>query len=196
MREPERRARLAHVTLEDRGDDAGPVIVGYAAVFERETDLGWFTEEVAPGAFKETIEDDDIRSLVDHDSSRILGRTSAETLRVSEDERGLRMEIDVPDTSAGRDIVTSIKRGDVDGASFSFDVLDDKWETRDGKDHRTLERVKLYDVGPVTFPAYTDTTVAARSLEAVRNGEEVTKRRALQEQRERDEMYHRQRSVV
>jgi hypothetical protein len=139
-------------------------LVGYAAVFDSPTDLGWFVEVVERGAFTETINQDDIRALVDHNSGRIIGRNKSGTLALSEDERGLLVDITLPDTQAGRDIRESVKRGDIDGQSFAFDTLDDAWETKDGKEYRTLTRVKLYDVGPVAFPAYPDTTVAVRSF--------------------------------
>ena len=100
------RASLGNVELRADGDGP-PVIVGYAAVFDRVADLGWFEEEVAPGAFTETIRDDDIRALVDHTPARILGRNAAGTLRLSEDKVGLRMEIDVPDNTTGADIVAT-----------------------------------------------------------------------------------------
>lgn len=169
--------RVTSLGVETRADDgegSSPVIVGYAAVFDSPTDLGWFTESVARGAFTDTIKNDDVRALVDHDPSRIIGRTSAGTLALSEDKKGLHMEITPADTTVGRDILESVARGDVDGASFSFDVLEEKWERSDkddddgegrSKEHRTLLRVKLYDVGPVSFPAYDDTVVSTRSWE-------------------------------
>jgi len=162
----ERRVQLGDVKIENRAGGEGHTLSGYAAVFNRSSvDLGWFTEEIAPGAFTEALQQDDVRALVDHDSSRILGRTKSGTLRLSEDDVGLRMEVDLPDTTAGRDINESVKRGDVSGASFGFRVKDADWETKDGKDHRTLRSVELFDVGPVTFPAYPDTAVAVRSCE-------------------------------
>lgn len=166
-RTPERRAITTPVEL--RADaDGTKHIVGYAAVFDSPTDLGWFVEEVARGAFAETIGKDDIRALGDHHPSRILGRNQAGTLALVEDDHGLLMDITIPDTSVGRDIQVSVERGDITGASFSFDVLDNEWRTVDGKEFRRLTRVKLYDTGPVTFPAYPDTTVAVRSRDAWR----------------------------
>ena len=176
MTDLEKRIYPMDVRVETRAEGEGDRIVGYAAVFNRDSeDLGSFTEEVAPGAFSDAIKDDDVRALVDHDSSRILGRTAAGTLKLAEDKVGLRMEIDLPDTTTGRDIKESIKRGDVTGASFSFRTIDDKWETRDGKDHRTLLKVKLFDVGPVSFPAYPDTAVGVRNLEIAMRSLEATK---------------------
>ena len=159
----------------DNGEE-GEVIFGYAAVFNQDSeDLGWFTESVDPGAFKETVKNDDIRALFDHDPSIILGRNRAKTLRLREDDTGLHMEIDVPETQAARDVVVSIRRRDITGASFGFRTLDDSWETKDGKEHRTLKRVMLFDVSPVAFPAYTDTEIALRSHKS--STEEQTKNR-------------------
>lgn len=159
------------VRFEDRAEgDAGDAIgkiVGSAAVFGKNSlDLGGFTESIKRGAFSETIKEDDVRALVNHDPSQLLGRSDSGTLRLKETREGLQMEIDVPDTQAGRDARTSIKRGDMDGASFGFRTIDDEWNTNNEVPHRTLKKVRLFDVGPVTFPAYPDTLVATRSLDA------------------------------
>jgi len=165
MQTDERRVIECELRIEERADKP-PVLVGYAAVFgKRSVDLGGFTEEVAPGAFAKSIRTDDVVALVDHDPSMILGRTSAKTLTLSEDGDGLRMEIDLPDTSIGRDIAVSVKRGDVKGASFGFRTIADDWKMLDGKSHRTLIEAKLRDVSPVTFPAYPDTSIAMRSFD-------------------------------
>jgi HK97 family phage prohead protease len=162
----EKRITPCDLSIEERtvGDKTVPVLVGYAAVFgKRSVDLGGFTEEIAPGAFSDSIRADDIIAAVEHDAGQIIGRLSAGTLRLTEDETGLRFEADLPDTTAGRDIRESVSRRDVTGASFKFRAISDKWEKRDGMDHRTLLKAKLFDVGPVTFPAYPDTSVAMRS---------------------------------
>jgi HK97 family phage prohead protease len=164
----ERRVIECELAIEERtvGDKKVPVLVGYASVFgKRSVDLGGFTEEVAPGAFAKSIRADDVVALVDHDSSMILGRMSAKTLALSEDATGLRMEIDLPDTSVGRDVAVSVKRGDIRGASFGFRTIADEWNTKGGMAHRTLLEAQLRDVSPVTFPAYPDTSVAMRSLD-------------------------------
>ena len=168
MKDTEKRIYQMDFTIEERAEGEADQIVGYAAVFNRTTDLGWLTEEVAPGAFTAAIKEDDVRALVDHDPSRILGRTSAGTLDLSQDKIGLRMKIDLPDTSTGRDIRESISRGDVSGASFSFRTINDEWSTKEGKQHRVLKKVRLFDVGPVSFPAYADTSVGVRNLEVAK----------------------------
>ena len=147
-------------------------IIGYGSIFNSPANIGWFDEEVAPGCFSDSIADDDIRCLFNHDPNLILGRNKANTLVLREDARGLYYENMVPDTTVGRDTVTSIQRGDVTGCSFSFQTLKDAWD-RTNPDHpkRTLIKARVFDVGPVTFPAYPDTTVAARSLESDRAAE-------------------------
>ena len=160
----ERRTLQSEFRVERR-EDGKKLIRGHAAVFNVETDLGWFRERIAPGAFRESIETDDVRALFNHDSNFVLGRNKAGTLVMREDERGLYVEIDPPDTQAARDLVTSIERGDISQMSFGFQTIKDSWETEENaaKDLRTLEKVKLWDVSPVTFPAYQETDVAVRS---------------------------------
>ncbi|MFA5423831.1 MAG: HK97 family phage prohead protease [Phycisphaerae bacterium] len=172
-------------------DGDKPKIVGYAAVFEKLSELlgiGDFREKIAKGAFAETIINDDIRALVDHDSSRILGRNKAGTLVLREDDTGLMSEIMPPDTTIGRDIVQSIKRGDITGMSFGFRTISDIWETIDGIAIRTLRKVQLFDVSPVTFPAYPDTSVAVRSLEQWKKETEIIRPSAVESMRMRLEL--------
>lgn len=154
-----------------RQDGPFPKIDGYAAVFNQLSEnLGGFREKIDPHAFDETLANaDDVRGLVDHDPSRILGRIKAGTLRLNTDAVGLHYVIDPPDTQTGRDILVSLKRGDVDQSSFAFRTLDDNWEfKKDASGHttatRTLLRVKLYDVSVVTYPAYPQTKVGVRAL--------------------------------
>jgi len=143
-----------------------PVIVGVAAVFYKPSDPGseyWLypdmVERIKPGAFDRAVKEDDVRALVNHLPSLILGRNKAKTLRLFVDSVGLRYEIGPPDTQAARDVLESLKRGDVDGSSFSFrdkKVVYSK-ETRVNGDViyvRELHDVILFDVGPVAFPAY------------------------------------------
>jgi len=160
----ERRTLQSEFRVEQR-EDGKKLIRGHAAVFNSETDLGWFRERIAPGAFSESIGKDDVRALFNHDENFILGRNKAGTLTMREDEQGLYVEIDPPDTQVARDLVTSIERGDISQMSFGFQTIKDSWETEENaaKDLRTLEKVKLWDVSPVTFPAYQETDVAVRS---------------------------------
>lgn len=158
-------------------------LVGYAAKFNQETDIGgYFREKVAPGAFTAAIErGDDVRALLNHDSNIVLGRTGNGTLRLSQDETGLRVEIDLPDTQAARDLHALVKRGDVSQMSFGFIVEKESWEFGEkGSDSlRTIESVRLLDVSPVTYPAYEGTEIAVRSRDEVRNRQEADNRAAL-----------------
>lgn len=148
-----------------RADGAPTQLRGYSAKFnELSVELWGFREKIAPGTFAESIGQDDIRALFNHDPNHVLGRNKANTLSLREDSIGLMMENTPPDIEWARGLLETIHRGDVTQQSFSFETLDDSWETIDGENIRTLKRVKLYDVGPVTFPAYPQTDVAARSL--------------------------------
>jgi hypothetical protein len=152
----------------DYRDQKNPKIIGHAAVFGKRTQI-WegFYEEVAPGAFTEAIKSDDVYALWNHDPSNVLGNTGARTLTLSEDDKGLRYEIVPPDTTLGRDLTTLIKRGDVRKSSFGFNIDDEKiTKLGEGKGVlRTIVRVKpLFDVSPVTFPAYPQTDVHVRMI--------------------------------
>ena len=169
----ERRAIALPVEMRTEADGVGP-ITGYAAVTEQETviDFGFFAfrEKIAHGAFTDAIKTDDVRALFNHDPNYVLGRTTNDTLRLTEDTQGLRYEVDPPDTQAARDVRTLVQRGDVSGSSFAFTVddADDEWDESDVKKGklplRTIQRIsRLYDVSPVTYPAYEGTSVSARS---------------------------------
>ncbi len=165
-----------------RKEGEKPKIIGHAAVFDSPTVIrgffGGFEEEIAPGAFNESIKEDDIRGLFNHDPNLVLGRNKAGTLELEEDKTGLRYEIDPPETSAGKDTLISIERGDVTGSSFGFDVLEEKWEFSEDEnkpDKRTLLKVKLWDVSPVTFPAFDDTDVAVRKHKEARTAFDAEK---------------------
>lgn len=164
----ERLTQLGDIELRANGDSV--VAVGYASVFNLlSQNLGGFVEQVAPGAFAKTLQEQDVRALFNHDESMVLGRLGAGTVRIEEDGTGLRFEIDLPDTTIGRDLAVSLRRRDVIGASFGFRTIEDDWsETPQGFPLRTLKQVALRDVGPVTFPAYEGTEAALRSLAAAK----------------------------
>ncbi len=164
------RRFILPVGMEIRAEgDTKKKLVGYAAVFDSLTDLYWYREKIAPGAFAEAVQNDDVRCLFNHDPNLILGRNKAGTLILKEDDQGLFFEDEVPDTQVGRDTLTSVARGDITGCSFAFRTEKDEWDyTDEDNPIRTLVKVRLYDVGPVTYPAYPDTSVAARSAEAFR----------------------------
>jgi HK97 family phage prohead protease len=158
---------------------AGGSIEGYAAVFGvRSEPLGGFVEVIEPGA---TIEFEDVRATFNHSPNQLLGRVKSGTLQLTVDDVGVRYRIKVPDTQAGRDVRELIKRGDVDGSSFMFDKVEDDWtRINDGGTLRTLKHIKVYELGPAAFPAYPDTTAAARGLEqfAARSMTTTQKRRS------------------
>ena len=156
-------------TAEIRAAAEGRQLSGYAAVFNsRSQDLGGFVEVIRPGAFARAL-DMDVRALWNHDSNHVLGRTKNGTLRLREDEHGLYMEVDLPDTAMGRDVHEMVRRGDVDQMSFAFSVNKggEEWRKEDGQQVRELLDVALYDVSPVTYPAYEATSVSARALAIV-----------------------------
>lgn len=145
-----------------------PAIEGYASVFDSwSEELGGnspFREKVVKGAFEETIQIDDIRALFNHDPNYVLGRNKAGTLTLEEDEKGLKVRIVPPDTTWAKDLLVSIKRGDITQMSFGFTVILDRWSYEDNIDVRELLKVKLFDVSPVTFPAYSQTECGIRSM--------------------------------
>lgn len=155
--------------LEIRAEGDGRTFSGYAALFNADSEpMGGFTERIAPGAFTRSLKSHgwDVKLLANHDPGRVLGSTRAKTLRLVEDERGLRVEATLPDNTDGRDIAESIRRGDIDAMSFGFTTQPqgDTWSA-DGKT-RTLTDVKLYEVSIVAWPAYPSTggTTSVRSL--------------------------------
>ena len=159
--------RTVPIELRVEGGDT-PKIVGHAAVFNKwSEDLGGFREKIASGAFTKTIKEGDIRALFNHDANFVLGRNKAGTLTLEEDKKGLKVSIDPPDAQWARDLTTSIERGDITQMSFGFRTIKDQWTTpKDGKDNqRELLEVELFDVSPVTFPAYPQTDVGVRSLD-------------------------------
>jgi len=164
--------------LELRMDGDKPTVVGYGAVFNSESnDLGGFREYIAPGAFDGRLEDD-VRFLVNHDANLILARTTNGTLRLSVDEKGLRYEADMPNTSTARDLMELLKNGTISQSSFAFTVEEDSWEVKDGMNIRTIDKVsQLYDVSSVTYPAYNSasSSVALRSMKEWQEKEEAKK---------------------
>lgn len=155
-------------------------LVGYGAVFNSDSeDLGGFTEQIAPGAFDSVLASAtlDCRCLFNHEPSAILGRTTARTLTLKTDSTGLHYSCNVPDTTVGRDLLVSADRGDITQSSFGFRVADDdgaeQWYDKNGREvspwsydgvKRVIRKIgELFDVSPVTYPAYTASSVEARS---------------------------------
>lgn len=162
----QREVRTIQTELRVKAEEEKHVVYGYAALFNSlSKDLGGFREKIRNGAFSETAEQDDVRVLFNHDSNYVLGRNTTNTARLIEDNNGLYYEVKVPDTQWARDLIVSIQRGDISQCSFSFSVEDEAWSSDDAGPIRELVKVRLSDVGPVTFPAYTDTSVSARAIE-------------------------------
>lgn len=165
---PERRTFARPVESRAVDDEQRATqLVGYGAVFGEETDIGgWWREVIEPGAFTESIKSADVRCLFNHDPNQLLGRTKNNTLTLAEDVIGLRYESTPPDTVCGRDVLTLVSRGDVNQSSFAFTVKREAWEWPTDSAVLPLRRIKaveLYDVSPVTYPAYPTTTVMARN---------------------------------
>lgn len=162
--------------MEVREDGGDLYIEGYFAVFNSVYEL-WpgATESIAPGAFDDSVSDD-VRALYNHNTDLVLGRTSAGTMEIKQDSRGLwgRIRINRDDSDA-MNAYARIQRGDITGCSFGFDIADQETECReDGTVHWTIKRVSpLYEISPCTFPAYQDTTVSARKHDL----EEVKRKR-------------------
>jgi len=138
---------------------------GYASTFDEKYEVWDFDEVVRKGAFKRTLREDDIRALWNHRSDIVLGRNKAGTLDLSEDSKGLRVRIHLPDTQQARDLYTSVERGDVDQMSFGFQCREEKWKKAEKKGERPLRElldVRMLEVSPVTFPANDGTSIAAR----------------------------------
>jgi len=157
------------IPAEIRADDDGIRVSGYAAVFNQETDIGGaFREVIAPGAFKDAIGRDDVVFLINHEGLP-LARTRSGTLRLEEDEHGLRMETVLdPDDPDVKSVVSKMKRGDLDKMSFAFWPTVQEWDDSGDIPLRTIREVVLYDVSIVTTPAYDGTEIALRSLEQAR----------------------------
>ncbi|QOQ37244.1 prohead protease [Bacillus phage z1a] len=134
-----------------------------------------FVEEIAEGAFDESLKVRDVVGLWSHDTSQVLGNTKSKTLRIENDKKELRFELDIPNTTVGNDAWELIKRGDVDGVSFGMKVTKDKWsseERENGKLYkRSILNAELYEISPVAFPAYPTNEVSVRSLDDFKAGE-------------------------
>lgn len=165
-----REFRMEHV------EEKGKTIRGYAAVYNSDSEwMGGFYEQIASGAFDDVL-DNDVRAYFNHDENLLLGRVSSGTLRIGTDKRGLWYEVDLPETSYARDLMELMKRGDVNQSSFAFLIDRDRWEERDGKTYRIIEKVsRLLDVSPVSQPAYPDATseLMARNDKPESEGAEV-----------------------
>jgi HK97 family phage prohead protease len=159
--------RMALEARVDLSDDRK--IRGVAIVFNSTSvDLGGFREIIKPEAVDRTLREAlDVRALVDHDTGKVIGRTTAGTLVLKKDRSGLKVVIDPPNTTVGRDIVESVQRGDVTGMSFGFRVLTDEWRMENGEAIREVLDMVVYEASIVAFPAYQATHVSMASQRAL-----------------------------
>jgi hypothetical protein len=143
------------------GASAVGVLTGYAAVFDEVADLRYFKEQISPNAFDRALrERHDVRALLEHDTTRLLGRTANGTLRLRVDAIGLLFELDLADTSNGRDVAALVRRRDVSGMSIAFRVLNERVaETPEGESLRELLDLVLIEISVTAFPAYESTSV-------------------------------------
>ena len=162
-----RQLRTASTQFETREDGENLYIEGYFAVFNSNYEIGpGMSESIAPGAFDNTLSGD-IRALINHDTTLVLGRTKARTLELRTDAHGLwgRITINRNDGDA-LNLYERVKRGDVDQCSFGFDIISQETDFRDdGSVHWTITEVELFEVSPCTFPAYEETNISARAKE-------------------------------
>jgi HK97 family phage prohead protease len=187
MNQPKREVRfISKSELRAAGDAAKMVIEGYAAVFDAPAELyrepGYsVTEVIRKGAFTRTLsEGADVRCLFNHDDNIVLGRSKSKTMEMRQDDHGLFYSCELPATTAARDLYESIKRGDVDQCSFSFYAAGQKRTSETDADGnvtilRELLDLDLFDVSPVTYPAYPQTSVAARAAEVAAECADIVK---------------------
>lgn len=174
MERDARQMRSIDAQFQTREDGENLSIEGYFAVFNSNYDIGYgMSESIAPHAFDNTISDD-VRALINHDTTLVLGRTSAHTLELKQDERGLWGHIDInPNDTDAMNLYARVKRGDVTQCSFGFDIISEDTDFKENGDvHWTIREVKLYEVSCCTFPAYEETSISART----RDLEEIKKR--------------------
>lgn len=165
-----RAVTLSRLEVRRADEDAPIAFEGHAAVFNTPTRVrdwfGEYEEQVAAGAFRETIQVDDIRMLFNHNPDKPLARNTAGTLWLAEDDVGLLVRAEMLPTSYARDLAMALESGVVSQMSFGFTVIEDRWDVLDdGTERRTLLKVRLWEVSPVTFPAYPTTDAGLRAID-------------------------------
>ena len=177
----------AGMQVETRAENDAPGLVGYAAVFDTEADIaGMFREVIRKGAFADAITRDDIHALDNHDYGRVIGRKKSGTLKIYEDDRGLRVEITPPDTTIARDLMANIAAGNIDQMSFAFSMDGGRqvWDETGDMPLRSIEKVgELFEVSVVPRGAFETTEVGLRSLAAFRTLMSAAEFRARQKAR-------------
>lgn len=162
-----RQVRSYTPEFQTREDSGNLTIEGYFAVFNSNYDMGMgMSESIKPGAFSNTLAGD-IRALINHDTTLVLGRTKSGTLKLRQDERGLWGQITInPNDSDSMNLYERVKRGDVDQCSIGFFIVSEETDFRaDGSVHWTITEIELFEVSCCTFPAYEETSIAARAAE-------------------------------
>ncbi len=165
----DKKIEIRTLPIELRTEEDSKKIIGYAAVYDQlSEDLGGFKEKIKKGAFANSIARDDIKLLFNHDPNYVLGRNKNGTLKLEEDEHGLRIEATPPNTNFAKDLINLLERGDIDQMSFGFIVNKEEWDnTNKDLPIRTLLDVELFDTSIVVYPAYKQTTVNVRSVKDV-----------------------------
>ena len=192
MSRDNRQIRTILSDFKTRDDSEEPIIEGYFAVFNSNYEIfNGCTESIAPGAFSDT-RSGVIRALIDHDTRLVIGRTTARTLELTEDQRGLwgRIRINPKDSDA-MNLHARVERGDVSQCSFGFNILDEEHEAReDGTHHFTIKKVRLFEVSCCTFPAYEETAISARKADIAdyeKRAADVWRKNALKKLKEVNE---------
>tara|TARA_R100001443_G_scaffold113687_2_gene128769 strand:- start:207 stop:1004 length:798 start_codon:yes stop_codon:yes gene_type:complete len=180
----EKRIYNIETRVEER-EDGKEVVIGHASVYDsRSNNLGGFYEYIAKGAFTdELINKSDVRALINHDPNLVLARNTKGTLKLQSDQKGLRYEFEIPQTSYGKDLAINLKNGNINQSSFAFTIAEngDEWSTdENGNDIRTITEIdRLYDISAVTYPAYnmaeSDLIVAQRGLACYKEKKERQK---------------------
>ena len=160
---------ITNLSTRDVTENNSRIVTGYAAVFNSRTLLWEGLEEViSPGAFSKALSNSDVRCLFDHDWGKVLGRTKSGTLRLEEDERGLKFEVELPNTTDANNLIESMSRGDIDQCSFGFIPTEETWDYTTDPVLRTVNEVELFEVSIVSLPAYEDTEATlARSKQEI-----------------------------
>lgn len=166
-----------NIEVRTAGEGEKRTIGGFAVKYNSPTLIvdRWgdkFLEEISSGAFDESLKERNQKALWNHDSSKPLGSVKSGTLRFNSSNEGLNYDIDVPNNSWGNDVYESVQRGDVDGSSFGFVCLENKWSKviHEGEEiyKRSIIKASLFEVSPCTFPAYESSEISCRSFEELK----------------------------
>lgn len=172
---------ITNLTTRDSGENEGQIVTGYAAVFNSPT-LLWegLEEKISPGAFSRALSNSDVRCLFDHDWGKVLGRSKSGTLHLEEDDHGLKFEVELPNTTVAKDLIESMKRGDINQCSFGFVPTEENWDYNCDPVLRTINEVELFEVSIVSLPAYQDTEASlARSSQKMKE-DFLTRKKLIQ----------------